>query len=139
MDCAVSVQTMLNDYRSLLQEQAELQKRGLDLAVQIQVCEKAMELEALLAKVSEPAERPENEKFVENYGHLLDADQLEFLGKETRSTPDVAAYLDLSQQTIRRRCDQGMYQVKNPGSKNRKIITVSVMETLIDVKAEKET
>ena len=135
----MSVQTKLSEYRSLLQEKAELQKRDLDLAVQIQVCEKAMELELMLAKAGESAERPENEEFADKHGHLLDADLQDFLEETTRGTSATAKFLDRSEQTVRRRCDRGIYRVTNPGSKNRQISTVSVVETLINAEAEEET
>lgn len=135
----MSAQSTLMRYRNLLQEKAELQKRDLDLAVEIRVCEKQMEIDALLANAGQHVETSETERFIDQYRNVLEEDQIEFLQQEYRRTGEVAEYLGVSNQTVNRRGDAGIYDFKTTGGKHRLYQTVSVIRTLLlDAQAEEE-
>jgi DNA invertase Pin-like site-specific DNA recombinase len=74
---------------------------------------------------------PYNSQFVERHREELDADQIEFLKAEYRSTADVAKFLETTKTTVTRRISKGVFDAIKPGNEF-KICTASVVSTLLE-------
>lgn len=119
--------------RNLIRRKAELRKQLIDVESELEVCELDYRQELLVASASPPrASTTEIDSFIASHRGSLSPDELQFLAEPERGTTDVARFLDISERTIRRRCDEGFYRFDETDAGHRRISTVSVMETLLN-------
>lgn len=132
------MQAKLGRYRCLLQERADLQKRDIDLAIEIKVIEKELELSALMAKSGRGIEVSETQEFVSRYSKHLDADHLEFLEVEHRGTRETAEHLGISETQAKRMAKVGPIKSTKVG-RAWQFETLSVIKYIIRDKTDEET
>ena len=134
----MSVQTMLSNYRDLLVAKVELQKKDLDLAIEIQVCEKQMELEVMLA-VAGSASSSGSEDFIERHRSELEPDDFEFLEDDYRGTKAVVDHTGIPATSLKRLASEGKIETKKTANGHFRFSTISVVGYLINAKAAEET
>ena len=138
----MSVETIVAEYKELLLEKVEKQKSQLDIDAQIRVIELKIELMTMQSGDGGKASiASETEQFIAKHTERLESDDFEFLQQEYRNTQDVVDHTAMSASTLRRIADSGKIESKRvgKGQGHRHYKTVSVMEFLIDAKAEEES
>lgn len=129
-----SVSQRLDEYRELLEAQAELQKQELDLAVKIRVCEKALELASLLARTDAGDDRgvSESAEFIKEFGHELDPDDIEFLQQDYHGTKEVVDHTAIPATSLKRMAVNGLIDFTKTAKGHYRYKSVSVMKYLIN-------
>ena len=134
----MALQTDGTRYQKLLQDRAEARKRELDLEVEILVCEKQMELAALVAGGSATAAdlHSEIEQFIEKHRDQMEPYDFEFLKEEYRTVSEVAAHLEISTSSVRRLERSGEITRRQYPGKVIQLSSLSVVRYVINGKSE---
>lgn len=134
----MSIQAELNAYLAELQEEANYEKALTDARIRVKYREKRLDVMAKLAVSGQSESLSETESFIAKHREKLEQHDLDFLAEEYRGTSEVARYLEVSSQTIKRRGDDGTIEFKSASGSHRRYKTVSVVRYLLNAETEEE-
>lgn len=136
--CKMSENATLMRYRDLLQEQAELKKRDIDLSVEIAICCKQMEIGIYQTVARVTVADDETQRFINEYGDQLESEDREFLEETHRSPAQVRELTSWSDSKLKRLEKCGQISARRNDAGHRMYSTISVMRFYVDVNAKKK-
>lgn len=125
-------------YKELLLQESEILKQKIDLEVEIKICQKEMELAALMATSGDQAGKSETEVFIEMNRMNLDGGDLEFLQSPFRGTGEVSSYTGIAETSLKRMANNGKIEARKVGGRYQ-FSTLSIVRYIINGEAEEET
>ena len=132
----MSILSDVDEYRQLLLQRAEVRKREIEIAVEIDVLEKRIQLTAALSQSGPSEELSESESFIARNRDQLEPGDFALLEDEWVGTRDAADYLGVSTTTVKRMAKAGEIETKQANKQNR-YKTTSLVARMIDGKTEK--
>ena len=132
----MSLAFKIAEYETLLKQQAELEKRQLDISVRIRVWEKRLEL--LTLPMGGIGSMSEVDQFIFENRDQLDESAENFLRSPYHTTTEVAEFMGVSKSTVERYHQRGQIIGRKVG-KNWQWESVSVVRMFLDGNPEEKS